>query len=78
MVNYIVELSINTVDKEYKRFVEELMEVSHIDISVVEDRKEFWNEYEIFKNKTYYIELELSNYEYIKLSKTFNIKNNNN
>lgn len=51
------------VDEEYKRFVEELIEISD---TVIEDRKDLWNEYEVFKKRIYCIELKLSNDEYIK------------
>lgn len=50
-------------DGQYKRFIELLMEISGLEEWEIIDRKDSWEEYEIFENRQYVIECKLSNKE---------------
>ena len=59
------------LDTKYKRFIEILMKVSDLQEIEILDRKNNWEEYEVWENREYVIECELSEDEYKSLSDSY-------
>lgn len=68
-----VKLSNRATDSEYKKFIEALMEVSDLEESEIVERKDEWEEYEVWEHREYIIECELSEEEYVYLIKNFTV-----
>ena len=70
---YKIHLCNRNVDWLYKRMIEILVEFSNLEEFNIVDRKEDWNEYEVFEDHEYIIECELTEKEYAHLLKNFKI-----
>lgn len=68
-----VKLSNKNTDSIYKRFIETLMEVSGLEESEIVERKDDWEEYEVWEDREYVIECELNEAEYTHLTQNFTI-----
>ena len=60
-------------DEQYKRFIELLMSISNLEEWEIVERKDSWQEYEVFEDREYIIECDLSDKELKEASKQFKI-----